>query len=80
MNRMPGFTADLSVSAPHHSYPVKTVALSAGMNLVEGQLWLRGGVGTCIPNCICVGPDECPCCTADEIWGRGPRLPRWFVM
>jgi hypothetical protein len=77
MNRMPGFTAEHSVGGLHRNYGGKVITSPARMNSVRAQrLTIRNPPGTCIPNCVCVGPYECPCCTFEEQWGRGPRRPR----
>ena len=82
MNRMPGFTADFSVDASRQNSTGRIEAFSAEVNLVAGQVlmnrWAPWGPQGCIPNCICVGPDGCPCCTPEEIFGGGPRKPTWF--
>ena len=82
MKRIPGFTADFSVVPPQQKYTKRAVPLLGSVSSVLLQtlpsLGLRGS-GTCIPNCICVGPYQCPCCTFEEQWGRGGmRQPVYF--
>ena len=79
MNRIPGFTADLCISAPRRGYAGKAIALSGEVNSVVGQSLIDEGPlwppRRCIPDCVCVGPYECPCCGWDS---GGPRPRRYF--
>jgi hypothetical protein len=57
----PGFTAGASLAdrVGHYASQINTTPIPGA---VRAQLWGRGP-GGCIPDCVCVGPDACPCCT-----------------
>jgi hypothetical protein len=68
---------NLSEGLCNHNYAQRAVQFLGGLNWVEAQRWIPTGRKWCIPNCICVGPDECPCCTSDEIMGRRDAVIFW---
>lgn len=61
---MPGFTAEAAVYATGRSYRAK--ARFSGSNAASGVspslIGSRGSGRACIPGCICVQPEGCPCC------------------
>jgi hypothetical protein len=71
MNHTPGFTAHLC-EGQYFRYGRRQ---GAGWHLIEQrsvtpQRWIP--TGGCIPNCVCIGPDECPCCQpGDPGWPLG---------
>lgn len=74
--RMPGFTAEAADYASGNSY--RSTFGRTGTTAVSGvtpSLVAPDG-GRCIPGCICVTPEGCPCC--DSIF-KGVRLPRMRV-
>jgi hypothetical protein len=70
--RLPGFTAEAAVAATRRQHYRSAVgaALEGDVRRVHPSLawWPWQG---CIPNCVCVGPDACPCCIG---W---PPHPPW---
>lgn len=62
---LPGFTASSSLAdrLGHYRSRTGTAAIPA---MVRTQMWGHADEptrsGGCIPNCVCVGPDTCPCC------------------
>jgi hypothetical protein len=72
MNRIPGFTADLSEGKSPHHYAGGAAIQSGHVNAVVSQLWRDWGDGwgpgeDCNPSCACLWPNGCPCCI-----GPGP--------
>jgi hypothetical protein len=62
---MPGFTADASLDKTLEYFrPHSSGLFGFGRASVEAQRWIA--TGRCIPNCICIGPDECPCCISGD--------------
>ena len=60
--KLPGFTSEQSVSSTSQTYK-----LNASFEFQKGiipQLIRKSGPWSdwCIPGCICVSPDNCPCC------------------
>jgi hypothetical protein len=57
---MPGFTAEASLDTSREHYHLTT-----RWNVTDGQAvapQLTRSLGRCIPNCICVTDEGCPCC------------------
>lgn len=72
--RLPGFTAEFSLNGRRHY-----VALERPSGFgVEGKvsttvvpqlrIWQPGD---CIPGCVCVRPEGCPCCGYEMPWPFG---------
>jgi hypothetical protein len=60
--KIPGFTAEASYSKPSESYHgTSGRTRNAQSARVIPQ---RLSQGNCIPGCICVTPEGCPCCSA----------------
>jgi hypothetical protein len=58
---LPGFTASSSLHQRVGQY-TSHVGPAAGQAAVQAQLLWPRGPGGCIPGCICVTFDNCPCC------------------
>ena len=71
--RMPGFTAEAAHYPSATSYGSRAARPEASGVLPS---LVAPGPGRCIPGCICVTPEGCPCC--DSIfkppWGRRVAL------
>ncbi len=78
--RMPGFTAEQILPASgaattYRSANTRRSGPSAGF--VPQSIFGRSRLGTpvgqepCIPGCICVSQDGCPCCDTTTILPRG---------
>jgi hypothetical protein len=59
----------LSEGQSQRNYAQEAGRLSGTQDSVEAQRWIP--TGRCIPNCVCVGPDECPCCIPGDIGWPG---------
>jgi hypothetical protein len=55
------------------NYP-RTVATQSRRGLVDRMDYWKGN---CIPGCVCVTGENCPCCGYGELLGVGPRKPVW---
>jgi hypothetical protein len=58
---IPGFTAEASLYKTSTQYNMAATTFLTAEPNIRPQIW-RWPYGGCIPNCICVGPDACPCC------------------
>ena len=79
---MPGFTAAASLYKESERYrtvdhPAAAQAAHAGVYPQIRDRPTGRWSGPCIPNCICVGPDECPCCGSLPVTGELPYYVRW---
>jgi hypothetical protein len=75
---LPGFTAGSSLQQRVGVYASRGRP-SAGRAAVRAQLLWGRGPGGCIPGCICVTFENCPCCTSifDTLSGRTGTNPSW---
>ena len=61
---MPGFTADASLDETLGYFRSHSSGLFGfGSASVEAQIRFPPTGGQCWPDCVCVGPDACPCCS-----------------
>jgi hypothetical protein len=74
---LPGFSAEdsLYISTTHYNVSTEMVATNVK---VQPQLrpWPKPP-GSCIPNCVCVSPIDCPCCTSMGWPWPVPEEPTW---
>jgi hypothetical protein len=72
--RLPGFTADSSLGGGAHyaTLPRRGLVMGQGnhASAVIPQLFVWG-TGDCIPGCVCVKEEGCPCCG----YGDNPLFP-----
>ncbi|MFJ3791408.1 hypothetical protein [Kitasatospora sp. NPDC090091] len=61
--QLPGFTGEASLEPALGSYGVggSTSGRAAPMAVVPQALYPWGPKG-CIPNCVCITGEDCPCC------------------
>jgi len=71
--RMPGFTAQAADYPSGNSY--RSISASTGTTAASGVFpsLVAPPRRGCIPGCICVTPEGCPCC---ESIFKGVRFPR----
>ncbi len=68
--KAPGFTAEASLyeTSEHYGHRSQTgAALGRAVLLQLG----KGPFGRCIPGCVCVTSEGCPCCTSIDDWLKG---------
>jgi hypothetical protein len=59
----PGFTADVSLYKTGGRYRMAAGVVSdLYAEQIRPQSYVWSGGRWCIPDCVCVGPDVCPCC------------------
>lgn len=62
---IPGFTAESALGANGHYATISSSASSAAGVAPQLQIWKPGD---CIPGCVCVQAEGCPCCGYDKPW------------
>lgn len=73
--KLPKFTAEKSISKTAGDYNRRvTLALQQG---IIPQISYGVWGNPCIPDCVCIGPDDCPCCSAS----RSPLIGnQWHLL
>jgi hypothetical protein len=61
----PGFTAESALGASGSYATIYASTPSAADVIPQLQLWRPGD---CIPNCVCVQAEGCPCCGYNQPW------------
>jgi hypothetical protein len=65
LSRVPGFTAETALGRGSRTYRTTARGYGHAQSTVIPQFSRLGWPGDgCIPNCICVTEEGCPCCTS----------------
>jgi hypothetical protein len=74
-SRLPGFTAEASLSATRSEYYTASVAQEGGGHAQHVMPQLRfvwKPIANCNPDCACFTWENCPCCIGPGPGGGGP--------
>jgi len=70
--RLPGFTADASIGAASGRYQQRDAEPAVTTTGYFAQAWRvtppgMRGKQPCIPNCVCITREGCPCCYPEPV-------------
>jgi hypothetical protein len=71
--RIPGFVDDWTIGAPHGAYASAARGAPRAAGVTPAALRFPRGTD-CIPGCLCVTGENCPCCDSLFPW---PQIPSW---